>query len=136
MTKLNENDRDALLSLSQRLRAEEKAFRGSADLLALQERLDTDPPAKAAAEAAFRSIHDEIEQRAVKAKSLSFEVALEVAVVRDRFLLELHRTADLDAAREAARSRTDPASLLERARSEAAAGIEAPEAEDVAEPGM
>lgn len=134
MTALTDNDRDALIALTQRLRAEEKDFQNSPRRHALHDRLAATPGRMAEAQAAYRAIHNEIEQRAVAAKALSYEVALELEVVRDRFLLELDKTDDLGAASDAARKRTDPESLLERARSEAAADVEAPQEEDVASP--
>lgn len=115
MTTMTDNERALVQRHAMDLREEEKAFRDSPDRAALEARLNADPERLKYAGKAFMEVEAQIQQRGEHSKKKGYEVALEILVTRDRFLLELHRTDSIDRAVVAAKRRLDPKELLSAA---------------------
>lgn len=112
---LTEDELHRLALHTQGLRTQEDLFMASDAASSLRLRLEEDQPLRAAAQAAYAGIAEEISARGVKEKAASYNVHLEMAVARDRLMLELADCGDIDMAAQRTRDRLDRDKLLEAA---------------------
>lgn len=122
---------------TRKLRAQEKAFMASPALEILKLRIEQDPALREKAEDQLDEIQEVINIQGIRERKKNFEVFHEMEVARQRFLLELHKTGDLEEARRATYGRLSQDSLKAAAEADAEAEAAVAPADPVrTEPGL